>query len=161
MAEIIVLTLTLRGCTVYTYMYLYIFSRFSHSVLKPYQKRGVGVKQRNKKEMHSPSPLSTHPRPIFHPMVYISNVKKHHIEINAPKSFIKVRITFFFFKLLKMIKRNLESYYGPFLKERNVFYRVPSINNFPKFSMGFRGPENGQIKSYSSLKMGPGCFLCL
>ena len=111
--------------------------------------------------MHSPSPLSTHPRPIFHPMVYISNVKKHHIEINAPKSFIKVRITFFFFKLLKMIKRNLESYYSPFLKERNVFYRVPSITNFPKFSMGFRGPENGQIKSYSSLKMGPGCFLCL
>ena len=111
--------------------------------------------------MHSPSPLSTHPRPIFHPMVYISNVKKHHIEINAPKTFIKVRITFFFFKLLKMIKRNLESYYGPFLKERNVFYRVPSINNFPKFSMGFRGPENGQIKSYSSLKMGSGCFLCL
>ena len=35
--EIILLTVTLRGCTIYTYMYLYIFTRFSHRVLKPFQ----------------------------------------------------------------------------------------------------------------------------
>merc|ERR1712142_222590 len=112
------------------------------------------------KKKYSPNPLTTHPRPIFHPMVYISNVKKHHIEIYAPNSFIKVRITFFFL-LLKIMKRNFESYYGPYLKEGNVFYWVSSINNFPQFSMGFRGPQNGQIESYSPLDMGPGGFLCL
>ena len=67
----------------------------------------------------------------------------------------------FFFLLFKIIKRNFKSYYGPFLKEGNVFYRVSSITNFPQFSTGFRGPQNGQIKSYSPLNMGPGGFLCL
>ena len=67
--------------------------------------------------------------PFSIPWSIYQTYKKRHIAINALKYFIKVRITFFF-KAFNNYQKKFKNYYGPFLKNGNVFYKVSSITNF-------------------------------